>query len=250
VRSTRRTDHRGGPLIQVPQDAGSRGVAGRDRDPVVASFPAERFDKVVLEVELEPDDVYEIGRVRVLDGIGDTIEDVEAKTGGRPVRFELDPKTYALRAVAEGYEEGRTEQPVELYASGKWKISLRTHNGSAPAKRGAPKKADADAQTPAEQESFGAVPLPPPGEKPQPGHVVAEAPDRLAFRRGTRQHGSSRRGGPPSPRPGPRPRLLPASHRDAGRDRGTAADRACAGRTRGADVARVAPGSEGCSAAG
>jgi len=171
----------GKPLIQVPQDAGSRGVAGRDRDPVVASFPAERFDKVVLEVELEPDDVYEIGRVRVLDGIGDTIEDVEAKTGGRPVRFELDPKTYALRAVAEGYEEGRTEQPVELYESGKWKISLRTHNGSAPEKRGASKKAGADAQTPAEQESFGAVPLPPPGEKPQPGHVVAEAPDRLAF---------------------------------------------------------------------
>ena len=154
----------GKPLIQVPQDAGSRGVAGRDRDPVVASFPAERFDKVVLEVELEPDDVYDIGRVRVLDGIGDTIEDVEAKTGGRPVRFELDPKTYALRAVAEGYEEGRTEQPVELYASGKWKISLRTHNGSAPAEAAASKTADAAAATPAEQESFGAVPLPPPGE--------------------------------------------------------------------------------------
>ena len=173
----------GVPLIQVPQDAGSRGVAGRDRDPVVASFPAERFEKVVLEVELEPDDVYDIGRVRVLNGIGDTVEEVEAKTGGRPVRFELDPRTYALRAVAEGYEEGRTEQPVDLYASDKRKISLRSHDGSAPAEPAAPATAGAVApapsSTPAEQESFGAVP-PRPGVMPT-GHVVAEAPDRLAF---------------------------------------------------------------------
>ena len=169
------------PLIQVPQDAGSRGVAGRDRDPVVASFPAERFEKVVLEVELEPDDVYDIGRVRVLNGIGDTVEEVEAKTGGRPVRFELDPRTYALRAVAEGYEEGRTEQPVDLYASDKRKISLRTHDGSAPADGAAAKDGAtaAPSSTPAEHESFAAVP-PQPGVKP-PGHVVAEAPDRLAF---------------------------------------------------------------------
>ena len=175
----------GAPLIQVPQDAGSRGVAGRDRDPVVASFPAQRFDKVVLEVELEPDDVYDIGRVRVLDGIGDTVEDVEAKTGGRPVEFLLDPKTYALRAVAEGYEEGRTEQPVDLYASDKRKISLRSHDASAAADAATPAAADAAApapsSTPAEQEAFGAVPPPPPGVKPPPGHVVAEAADPLAF---------------------------------------------------------------------
>jgi hypothetical protein len=165
------------PLIQVPQDAGSRGVAGRDRDPVVASFPAERFDKVELEVELEPDEVYEIGRVRVLNGIGDIVTDVEAKTGGRPVRFQLEPKTYALRAVAEGYEEGRTEQPVELYANDKRSISLRSHDTPATTDAAAP----APSSTPAEQESFGAVPPPPPGVKPQPGHVVAEAADRLAF---------------------------------------------------------------------
>jgi len=167
----------GAPLIQIPQDAGSRGVAGRDRNPVVAAFPAQRFDKVVLEVELEPDEVYDIGRVRVLDGIGDTVEDVEAKTGGRPIQFRLAPKTYALRAVAAGYEEGRTEQPVELYADDRRSISLRTH--------GAPASADAAAPSapsqPAEEEAFGAVPLPPPGVKPPRGHVVAEAADRLAF---------------------------------------------------------------------
>jgi Caspase domain len=162
------------PLIQVPQDAGCRGVAGRDRDPVVASFPAERFDKVVLEVELEPDEVYETGRVRVLDGIGDTVLDVEAKTGGRPVRFELDPKTYALRAVAEGYQEGRTDEPVELYANEKRSISLRSHNGPAAADAATP----AASSAPAERDSPGAVPL---GVKPQPGHVVAEAADQLAF---------------------------------------------------------------------
>jgi len=164
------------PLIQVPQDAGSRGVAGRDRDPVVASFPAERFDKVTLEVELKPDEVYDIGEVRVLDGIGDVVEDVKAKTGGRPVKFELEPRTYALRAVAEGYQEGRTEQPVELYKNDTRSISLRSHDAAA-ADAGAP----APSPTPAEQESFGAVPPPPPGVKPPPGHVVAEAADRLAF---------------------------------------------------------------------
>jgi hypothetical protein len=169
------------PLIQVPQDAGSRGVAGRDRDPVVASFPPERFDKVELEVELEPDELYEIGRVRVLNGVGDTVEDIEAKTGGRPVRFQLEPKTYALRAVAEGYEEGRTDEPVDLYANDKRSISLRSHNGPAPADDAAPATPDAAApapSTPAKQEPSGTVP-PAPGGKP--GHVVAEAADPLAF---------------------------------------------------------------------
>ena len=160
------------PLIQVPQDAGCRGVAGRDRDPVVASFPAQRFEKVVLEVELEPDEVYETGRVRVLDGIGDTVQDIEAKTGGRPVRFELDPKTYALRAVADGYEEGRTDEPVDLYANEKRSISLQSHNGPAAADAAEPETADAAAPAPSST---------PPGLKPPPGHVVAEAADQLAF---------------------------------------------------------------------
>jgi hypothetical protein len=166
------------PLIQIPQDAGSRGVAGRDRDPVVVSFPAQQFDKVVLEVELEPDDVYEIGRIRVLDGIGDTVVDIEAKTGGRPVRFELEPRTYALRALADGYEEGRTEQPVDLYTDDKRNISLRTHGS--PATDGAGAQPAASATAP-EEEAFGASPPTPAGVTPARGHVVAEAPDRLAF---------------------------------------------------------------------
>ena len=174
------------PLIQVPQDAGSRGVAGRDRDPVVASFPAERFDKVVLEVELEPDEVYETGRVRVLNGIGDTIQDVEAKTGGRPVRFELEPKTYALRAVAEGYEEGRTDEPVDLYAKDPTNrsISLRSHEGTC---RGRCRRARTGRRRRAgsflDAGRAGVV-----GNRSarhraeaRPGHVVAEAADRLAF---------------------------------------------------------------------
>ena len=165
------------PLIQVPQDAGSRGVAGRDRDPVVVAFAPEHFDKVALEVELEPDEIYDIGRVRVLNGIGDTVQDVEAKTGGRPVRFELEPKTYALRAVAQGYAEGRTEQPVDLYASDKRSISLRSQDAP-PATDGA---APSTKSAPAAQEQFGATPPPPPGATPAKGHIVAEVADRLAF---------------------------------------------------------------------
>jgi hypothetical protein len=171
----------GAPLIQVPQDAGARGVAGRDRDPVIASFPAERFEKVTLDVELEPDEIYDIGRVRILNGVGDTVQDVEAKTGGRPVRFELDPKTYALRAVADGYEEGRTDQPVDLYVDDKRSIALRVQGSPPPAGGNGASASAPPVPAPAEQEASGAAPPASPGVRPPPGHVVAEAVDPLAF---------------------------------------------------------------------
>ena len=58
----------GAPLIQVPQDAGSRGVAGRDRDPVVASFPARALRQGRAR-----------GRARARRGVRD-------RTGTRPQR--------------------------------------------------------------------------------------------------------------------------------------------------------------------
>lgn len=167
----------GGPdTFQVPQDAGSRGVAGRDRDPVVTSFAAGTFDRLPLEIELAPDTVYETGRVRVLNGIGDAVvPEVEARTGGRPVRIELDPGTYAVRAAAETFEDGRTEQPVELYAGGvRASISLLPQGTAA--------AADANAAVPhAETEAFGASEAPTRDGPPPKGRVTAGTLDPLAL---------------------------------------------------------------------
>ena len=56
-----------GALLQIPQDTGSRGVAGRPRDVVVTSFATDAFPKERLEVLLDPDTAYATADVRVLD---------------------------------------------------------------------------------------------------------------------------------------------------------------------------------------
>lgn len=101
-------------LLQVPQDAGSRGVPGRERDAVVVSLPPDRFENERLEVRLEPDTAYPKAGVVVLDAVGATVAEAVRLTGS-VVTFELPPRTYALRAVAPDFKEGRLRAPVELY---------------------------------------------------------------------------------------------------------------------------------------
>ena len=103
-----------GGLLQVPQDTGSRGVAGRDRDAVIVSLPAKRFDPERLEVQLEPDSVYPKAGVVVLNAIGATVAEAVRLTGS-VVTFELPPRTYALRAVAPDFKDGLLQPPVDLY---------------------------------------------------------------------------------------------------------------------------------------
>ena len=101
-------------LLQVPQDAGSRGVPGRDRDAVIVSLPADRFGNERLEVQLEPDSVYPKAGVVVLNAIGAPVAEAVRLTGS-VVTFELPPRTYALRAVAPDFKDGLLQPPVDLY---------------------------------------------------------------------------------------------------------------------------------------
>ena len=103
-----------GGQLQVPQDTGSRGVAGRDRDAVIVSLPPKRFDPERLEVQLEPDNVYPKAGVVVLNAIGATVAEAVRLTGS-VVTFELPPRTYALRAVAPDFKDGLLQPPVDLY---------------------------------------------------------------------------------------------------------------------------------------
>jgi uncharacterized caspase-like protein len=104
-----------GWLLQVPQDTGSRGVAGRERDALLTSFAPSAFERLPLEVLLDPDDAYRKADVRVLDGVGTV---VASQVGGRgkSVQFTVAPGTYGVRAAAAKIGAGFLKAPVELYA--------------------------------------------------------------------------------------------------------------------------------------
>jgi len=103
-----------GALLQIPQDSGSRGVADRERDVVVTSFPLAGFARERLEVLLQPDSAYPDADVRVLDAIGDVVASQVGGTGTSVV-FTVPPGTYGVRASAPEIGAGRMKAPVELY---------------------------------------------------------------------------------------------------------------------------------------
>src|SRR4051794_16123683 len=150
-----------GKLVQIPQDTGSRGVAGRDRDAMLASFGAETFPDEKLEVLLDPDTAYPVAEVRVLNGVGDLVQQVTGVTGDSVV-FSLRPGTYALRAAAPDIGAGRVAAPIELYAplAEPPTIALRPTEEPAPA-------------APAEEAAAPAA--------TQPGRIPVEAPDPLSI---------------------------------------------------------------------
>jgi hypothetical protein len=104
----------GGWPIQVPQDAGSRGVSGRDRDALLASFPRGRFGQLELTLELEADPVYDEAEVSVIDAVGEPVVSALRVTG-TSVTFQLPPKTYAARARTLDNRVGHLRAPIELY---------------------------------------------------------------------------------------------------------------------------------------
>jgi hypothetical protein len=103
-----------GGLLQIPQDSGSRGVAGRERDALLTSFGASAFSKERLEVLLEPDSAYPVADVRVLDAVGDVVAGQVGGTGTSVV-FTVAPGTYGVRASAPEIGAGYLKAPVELY---------------------------------------------------------------------------------------------------------------------------------------
>ena len=103
-----------GALLQIPQDSGSRGVAGRERDAVLTSFSPAAFARERLEVVLQPDSAYPVADVRVLDAVGDVVAG-QVGVAGTSVVFTVPPGTYGVRASAPELGAGRLKAPVELY---------------------------------------------------------------------------------------------------------------------------------------
>jgi len=122
---------RAGALLQIPQDAGARGVADRDRNPVVTSVAAKEVAKERLGIVLAPDDVAPLAQIHVLDGLGNEIADLP-RWAASAADFELPPRTYAVRASAPEYDDARPIAPIELYAPWTEALVLRRARTSGP----------------------------------------------------------------------------------------------------------------------
>lgn len=110
-------------VFQIPQDAGAHGVGGRERNPVLASFPDDAFPKEKLEILLQPDDAVKVAEVIVLDEAAVPVE-TKTQLTGMPVEFTLPPRTYALHATAPKYDRAVARPPIELYGTTKVPLDL------------------------------------------------------------------------------------------------------------------------------
>ena len=153
--------------VQIPQDTGARGVAGRDRDVPVVSFPSGHFPNLELIVDLEADAKYESAEVSVLDAVGEPVVRALGVTG-QSQTFRLAPKTYAVRATTTAPEElfGSLKAPVELYQDRTETIGLRS--------RAAPPDG------PVVAERVGPEDLAVAGREQPPGTISVRSPDPLA----------------------------------------------------------------------
>jgi caspase domain-containing protein len=102
----------GSRTIQVPQDGGSRGVEGRDRDVCLAILPRADVSQVPLTLKLDEgsDDEADL---EVFDAIGRSVATAKKITGSYTV--PLFPRTYAARARTAAGRIGRLPVPVQLY---------------------------------------------------------------------------------------------------------------------------------------
>jgi hypothetical protein len=153
--------------VQIPQDTGARGVAGRDRDVPVVSFPSGHFPNLELTVDLEADEKYESAEVSVLDAVGEPVVRALGVTG-QSQTFRLAPKTYAVRATTTAPEElfGSLKAPVELYQDRTETIGLR------------PRAAPPDGPVVAER--VGPEDLAVAGREQPPGTIAVRSLDPLA----------------------------------------------------------------------
>jgi hypothetical protein len=103
-------------VFQIPQDTGAHGVAGRERNPVLAEFPSDAFDDEKLRILLTPDEVVSVAEVIVLDEAAVPVQ-TRSQLAGLPVEFTLPPRTYALHATAPEYDRAVARPPIELYST-------------------------------------------------------------------------------------------------------------------------------------
>jgi hypothetical protein len=115
--------------IQIPQDAGSRGVADRDRDARLASYTRGRFGNVELTLEFKADPPFDEAEVTVLDAIGTPVVRALRVPGGTSVNVTLPPRTYAARVVTPDNRVGSVKAPIELYEALTDELVLRSDDG-------------------------------------------------------------------------------------------------------------------------
>jgi len=112
------------PLYQIPQDTGSRGVSGRDRNPVLASIRSKHVRRARLIVQLAPSEVVSRAEVEVRSETGAVVRRWPIREGQK-LSFALLPRTYGLRAWAPEYREKFARPPVDLYGEPDGKPTTR-----------------------------------------------------------------------------------------------------------------------------
>lgn len=143
---------------QIPQDTGTRGVANRDRDVSVISFPSGSFTPLELTVELAVDAKHKNAQVSILDALGEPVASALGVTG-ESQRFQLAPKTYAVRAMTTTPKDlfGSLKAPIELYRNRRERIELRPRDAQ-PIRRSTTEPIEPDALSGAGQhETLGTI---------------------------------------------------------------------------------------------
>lgn len=114
----------GAALIQIPREAGERGVAGRDSNPELGRFPTTAFAAMRLEVFVEPAPAISLAEIAVYEN-GETVPaQAQKRPAAVPVPFDLPPRGYWVRASADGYRPRRKSWFIELYDPGRVDVAL------------------------------------------------------------------------------------------------------------------------------
>jgi hypothetical protein len=153
---------------QIPQDTGSRGVADRDRDALLVSFPQGHFPSLELIVDFELEPPYKRADMDVLDAVGQPVVSA-LRVGSGPRSFTLPPKTYAVRAVTSDKRIGVLQAPIELYRNSEKPEPLI----ELPARAGAPSDGGV-------KEAVGSAELEHTGQNQTPAAILIKAQDPLA----------------------------------------------------------------------
>jgi Caspase domain len=98
--------------LAVPQDVGTRGVAGGDRDPLLAVRDAATVEPVDLTLDLSSDPPNPV-TVTLADALGVAVARANDLSG--PHVFPLLPRTYAATTLDRSGRIRRLLAPIELY---------------------------------------------------------------------------------------------------------------------------------------
>jgi len=106
------------PLIQEPRQFGERGSG----NPIFAGFSADSFPTEPLDVQLEPSAAVPQAEVIVGD-LGGTLRR-EFPVTSLPVHFDLQPRTYSIRAAATDFTSEKRYYQVDLYGPAEVSVKM------------------------------------------------------------------------------------------------------------------------------